>query len=1634
MHTLRSNRRGRKSGSCWATLWVFWIFLFTGSLLFAQEDSESVLPRQASPDWPDLDTEALAREITEEARSELMSLTIRDTEVSLFLAGFWKATLTGNLGFALTPLGPTIVSSDSPVLFTQETDLSLSLWIREKWFVEANVLDEYTLNTYRAGYQGAAGEPVQYVGIGNTGLDYPSFPYLDLGGDSPYTFGAYGRFGSGDFTLHSVIRYDAASQEERVFVGSRERTYSILPLPSMERGLSFVLPQENIRDTPVVYLETPQGDLRGSDGRRWKRAGPGDFAASARYGMVVLSDAPVGRVAVFYPGIDMGAYGGAGFLAEVQGFFPDTALTAYPQCGQDDPAMLGRNDNAPGMVAIYEGAQGRNALIIYEKGAFSPFERQNQYTAPTSNSASASLVQLRSGDAVDGYELRVAEPLSRAPSALPESPAASTRELFELVKTGIATEPRAPANRWPLGDLYPQLYLPGATSFNEDVGIRFTNYGGADGYAIGTDVVPGSVQVFRGGLVDSNFTYNSSSGYVNLANPPLLNEIITIRYLKKSEDRQFGSLAAGIGAVYDPPGPFLGELGLGLRWNVTTDSYSEEGKTSPGTVGIGARAALDLDALQAQATVGLGFEQPDSAGLYRGVGMEGSEYLLSMPISLATLAAPPADYTTADLSFAALDQSSRADLIYRNYQNSTILGSSLDRIDSGGSLISGRQGPYPALDPRLSSSEALLVAEFEFTPLKTWTGFQFPLGVDGESLAQAREIDIPFRFYGMDSADPLHLRVIIQFGALGDEDSQGQENPSLIASREIYPSNNSAESEYRNLGKFILSDEDRRKLENARYARILVLSDGTPLSGRVLLAPPIVRGAQFRPILVQNGSIAAAPISASLKSVNAVERIDRELTEKYRSRINALHPGSAIQRVLEVSWRNLDFGDAPGADGRIGELPLSSYKTLRFFFKAPTGLGSPNDALRFVIAEGPQSLGKDREIVLEARIPLAGFTPGAWSSVELHYGGGRNSITRDGEAIPDSRLIYRPAAAQRRDSWDSSSTSYLAAFIESASTLPDGSFSLDEVVLEESAPFYRANAGAGVEWSRPGVLLSYGSMPILEAPILRTAVETLGEGDPFTNPDAQPYYGVVNRSVGEATLLGARLMGNIALSALSESLYWQGGHEISRSWGPFSAKEEFSLSPSEETLTHRFDFNLRTRLHSRFTGEATVEHATQERSWEASLGIDPRPLGASITGKAKLGSREEAPSWMDNYAEAWALSYRPLLPDLGEKSQSRDIQGLFILPLLLRPVGFTLTAEGLSGFSAIHNRTSAETLGRMDFPFTVGGFQGYLRGERRFNRSIFYTGTDALADGQRYYESLWDSRMLWVSAPFYSLFAPGQADLLEDGIRDSRTGSLNEYSLFADTVQATLELPRSYGSPLLGSADSSGPGGRLFWLSFLPPRSIELSLSRNLEKKLDTSTDVLTIRSALGFSLVNLFGAFGYFPLFSFYMSDEFNHRIEGAFSIPRDDPFSYRIQDEVGLHFYGFTGGELNALNIATVRSDSFTDSLAITWTAPAPRSLLGYGYLWLADRVRNRNTWPALSDLAESSFERLRRETLEFVIQTTETSRTISVILGHESIIRILGRLYLGVFANLGAEQDLTAEIYAFTASIGTTLNVSF
>jgi hypothetical protein len=722
----------------------------------------------------------------------------------------------------------------------------------------------------------------------------------------------------------------------------------------------------------------------------------------------------------------------------------------------------------------------------------------------------------------------------------------------------------------------------------------------------------------------------------------------------------------------------------------------------------------------------------------------------------------------------------------------------------------------------------------------------------------------------------------------------------------------------------------------------------------------------------------------------------------------------------------MNAGISAGADGRINALPLGSYRKLGFFIKGPSpessGPFSGGETLRFILARGPESLGREGEITLSAEIPLSAFRPGEWSKVEINYQGKDRGVRVRGNAVEGAKLSYRPRTENQRGTAGEEQSAYAAIFVSpgGGSSLAAGSFYFDELILEDPAPAYWLNGGTGVEWSRPGTLVGYRGTPVLSDLSLAAALESGIRGDPFT-PDSEHSGTVISRSNGEIDLLGARLRSNVSFTVSDDDFYWNGGHGVSRSWGPFSAEESFSAAPRDKTMDHRFGLGLSGMFNSRLDGEVYYEDEKLERKWNGALGFSPSrtyiPAVSLEAGAAWTENTAEPAGWIENYGEIWARSWGPMVPDLGAGAAKRDTRGVIRITEGASPVGAEITLEGASAFSNPNNRTQSSSLARLDIPVTLGSYRFSLRGERSFKRRLLFSPPDALGDGAKFSESVADSLPLWKVFPLYSLFAPELGKAMDEGLSNSPSADLAEYTYFDDRFGLTVQLPQVYD--LRAFFIPSGAGARL---------------DRILEQKLDTRLDMLNLTGNLGFSAVNMFGAFGVLPLLSFYQGDEFTHNLETSVAIPRDEDLSWRVQSRQAAAFYGFHGGTLGFTNTVTSGSAGWVESFILDWTVPTRKSLLSVFYGWITAAARTQSSWLALADLMDAGYEQLRKETLELAFDFSGDYPRWTLTAGHESIIRIPGRLNFSVFAKLNCAQDERVRVLSFIGTVGTTLNVSF
>ncbi|HOV63997.1 MAG TPA: hypothetical protein PLG43_08980, partial [Spirochaetia bacterium] len=99
----------------------------------------------------------------EEAPATIFSTRIGDSDVKLDIKGSWEASITAGGGFSWDSVTRNPIFEDFPeltsgILVSQVPNMTLSLTLNERYFFEASFIDDYDLNTFLLGYNGAEGD------------------------------------------------------------------------------------------------------------------------------------------------------------------------------------------------------------------------------------------------------------------------------------------------------------------------------------------------------------------------------------------------------------------------------------------------------------------------------------------------------------------------------------------------------------------------------------------------------------------------------------------------------------------------------------------------------------------------------------------------------------------------------------------------------------------------------------------------------------------------------------------------------------------------------------------------------------------------------------------------------------------------------------------------------------------------------------------------------------------------------------------------------------------------------------------------------------------------------------------------------------------------------------------------------------------------------------------------------------------------------------------------------------------------------------------------------------------------------------------------------------------------------------
>ncbi|UCF97224.1 MAG: hypothetical protein JSV89_18935 [Spirochaetaceae bacterium] len=1501
----------------------------------------------AADENPDSGTEDLG--ITEiEAPEALFAVDIGDAEVDFFLEGTWRASVFGSFGVLIGPDGQAISSPfpglDSGRFFRQMPDLTFSVWLLNRFFIEASVIgdfleqgyDYFDQNYILMGYIGAEGEFLKRVLIGSKNIGIDPFPFVDVPESGRSSLGVEALLGTGMSEHQLLLRYDNNEPASLTFIGRNLVAEQVIALDEYLRGRFFKLPDANVGSLEV-YLEDPDGDFTTqdwADKKNYRAATVDDAVIDSLNGTVFLKEPAQGSVLVYYrkgaAEIGDATLGGGALAGEDQDLVDDDKIDLA------QPAQQFRWD----VVVNYLGQDltdrqveytpsgtpsGKYYLRLYKPGEFSPFEILAGYALEglvPEDLSGLRVSIVRKGNWNAAPSTAVAFRLTPGADFLQAyyKPDPGLRTNFRNLYPFLdATKPSPPFDQdnllyGPLADVKPG-YL--------DYEILVSELTPVSQYQIGGDVVPGSVQILRNGLAENRFEVDYASGAITFLTEIAPDDRLVVSFRRQSALANNGDILFAWGNTITFSEALNLQLATGVRWNFLPGSYTEEAYSRTGSVVLSAGVDGTFGPLSYEASLGGAYTNPDTTGVMRLLGMETTGIEVFLSENTAYPASPPEDDDPID-PLPLLTHAARGKLFYKDYRSyglfdtSTLMSYTWDPpaeqkfpYDQMYSKI----GPYVAAgSSEGTSSGESLVLDFDIAASE-WIGVQIPASYAGTVVDLSGSQGVTVSFRAIDVSPGSDFNVYLQLGDIGedlDEDGVLDEESSPSAAGFLFDDDSGVDlkvgSGPKNQGNNRLDSEDidgngfldddptsnpniltltvvsnittdtnwttfsytfqedkKRKLSRVRSLRLIV--DGTNAStARVLVDEISLAGSRFfagwyRPLPLPPHVERTDDVTVrELDERTAASPPSERLEDAYSFVDEVFHPFGEKQKVLEIDWNNTSASTETWEVQGYTEAQSEGirYRDIVYYYRFPVAsFVSSTSELHFYLHE-PSELQDPSQNGVHWWFPADANKSDDWREIRVSLDEQR--IYRNGVPVAGSGVEDNSASA---------SLTRLVIRLTDVDPADNGTLYLDELHLSDPEGALGAAATLDLELNLPGELLSWGGHPIIHDLTLRQSAAYASRG--FSSLYGTPLSARSFSSVSELDfgLTLADMKIDFTVAGSESEMTWGAGHGITipNVSFPLIFSDSFSLrnrdtGPElrrENTLTVNAPPLLQANLQSR----AGSLEDTLSQGWDADLGLLPGPFNLqnslAISGTKSgfslpvEGETDSPPPYFPN----WIQGYTLLAPWPGGEAVERKANLTLDWSLDTVPLGVqTLWQHGFHSYdlTAAEPTLQSTAVMEVELPFlwrdgSVTLFS-VIPGYRRDLKIVdLEAGLDDYAsDFSSSFQNIYSQQYLYALYPYAELFTQQAEQRFLDLSTDLQES--------AYSAEAYLRLSRRFSSRIRD----------LFLPSFL-----EFGLTKHFMRDRDLidlyNSYALTAQS----TALNLFGAFGAYPLFPFYRTDEFS-------------------------------------------------------------------------------------------------------------------------------------------------------------------
>ena len=1618
----------------------------------------------------------------QETPASLFQYQINDKHIEFLADGYWetvlKQTSEASFGFGT----PFTLSAGSPVM-AQQVDMTVWFMLNKTWYFEASFADGFDKNTVAAGYRGDGA--LKEARVANRGIVFPSSYSIDqvnrgIGGGNNQAPGVSlhfadpgdGRKWTGDF----AFRYDMLESHDKTYYGFNNVSDKDIAPSGWLTGQIYVLPADTITAAvSAVYVESSGGSYKDENGRTYKKLASSQWMTlPARSQLLLSSDAGAAKkngvlpaVAIEFTGTAaetvraaLGTYGtnvrnadgtraakGSGFLGAVQDYFgsaaesddavtvPNVASFSYGGSGSTpDPG----GTSTDGFFTRFRNGPGTQLLLVQHPAGFSPFAAAYRYDGGTTAADDVRVVSASTGKESSLYLAETADDVTFVSDDF-FSDKRTYADVYAFGSTPSADAAREPRVRYPFADAYPGWYL----GYQEpsDLTVRLRTYTPVARFDIGTKAVPGTVQVYKNGVIDSNVSYDAESGTVTPSVSVSDSDRIYITWYEDSASSDSGAVTAAAGFLWNFTPALSTDLSVSTRWAYSPDKkYADASSSMPGFAAAATRTAWKTPDLELSNTAAVTAEQLNTTGYYRILGMSDAAPQTSYLTKNAAVSLPsgfvpvlnkrPAEAADGTVTMPVLSDSYNGSVKAAEGTTSSavsgyIVPVSWDFSSWSGTTPSGR--PWAATAIKLPSGAALASAT------------KFTIALLSED-ASKQEYDLYLQLgvqassdFTVEDSSSVPTWHIYSSGSNGTG-SDGTNSAAYDYNKgDVLTKFDPAAGSWAELksGKYVsvrLRDEDRARLTAYYNARlIVVMKENTAITARncsgTILAGPCeittqgIFTAQKDHITVTTAQDTDTLSNSDIRRFNTSKNNVQKLFWSYPAYTGA-NAGTKITQTDNNIIVSRYFT----------EIDLSPYREISMYFRytysSTKALQTPSDdpALTFILdrdAAGIQAQGNTAVHIEISAADLKNYISAAdeWHKLTILPAEKKVKIdgtTLTGSAVKTIQTGVVPVRLKMTVNTAPGDTAYTS-----------GEFCFDELYLSGIDPRYIVQDAATAAWKKDGVLLSAGAFPLLQdfsAHASGSGAATIQNGA-YTQKTESAFSGSTGAAVTAATI---QLSGDMSHRAGDDPLS-NAGHRAATTvpiLGMLSASESYRYDHYGKTLSKsngaelKLDpLHLPVTLKGETTADANAWSITQKSSASADFtpgsGNTRYTLSTSAQVSQKLlpssGTVRRIP--VNGYGSGWNdindIAFSSGSADASRRTVAGQVQNILSLPWAGLAPEIDILADGIYKSSTATTFTDSAEI-KTVLPFMVRDCRISLSWSKK-SGGVQGTGAGGCysRDTADVMNALADRPWYFKAAPFYDLFSDRLSSVV---LEDTTMTAGSTQSLFYTTTYSV-----SWRRPVYGTAAD-------IWI----PSGLTLSAARDI-RTAATVNDIYQFKAAADFSAFGIFGSEGVLCWTDLFRHDEYVSSFSALAKVPRQCPkdTTVRYTGYIQANFYVSDTGSLRTgceLSWETVHD--WSAKYTVSWKRRGSMSpVLGLIQLFNPDYSTGRITL-----VRTDSFNCAFSEASSVSSTTTSIIKKQSIGLNHALDLKI--NQYLTVLTGISGSYVCTwskSVLLTATASAG-------